>query len=82
MATLLRWIKWDKIDINKIDINIITCKYIRIIMPSPTYQHNKKSIYTWRSKNVERNREINKQAKRKIDLWKKIQKVYLAILLI
>ena len=51
-------------------------------MPSPTYQYNKKSIYIWRSKNLDRNREIVKLSKRKQDTWKKIQKVYLAILLI
>ncbi len=51
-------------------------------MPSPTYQQNKEFIYRWREKNAERNREINKQAKRKIDLWKKVQKVYLGILLV
>jgi uncharacterized protein involved in tolerance to divalent cations len=56
--------------------------YIRNNMPSPTYQYNKKSIYIWRSKNLDRNREIVKLSKRKQDTWKKIQKVYLAILLI
>lgn len=51
-------------------------------MPSPTYEQNKEFIYKWRTKNADRVREINRQAKKKIDTWKKIQKVYLGILLI
>lgn len=49
---------------------------------SPTYQQNKKYIYAWRIKNIEHNREINKQSKRRHDTWKKIQKTFLSILLI
>lgn len=51
-------------------------------MPSPSYESNKKSIYNWRSKNIERNREINRKSKQKYDCWKKVQKEFLAILLI
>jgi len=45
------------------------------------YQMNKKSIYTWRAKNIEKNREINKISKRKYDLWKKEKAIFLKILL-
>jgi len=51
-------------------------------MGSPTYAQNKKFIMNWRLKNKDRNREITKISKRKYDAWKKIQKVYLGILLI
>jgi uncharacterized protein involved in tolerance to divalent cations len=47
-----------------------------------TYEKNKKNIYKWREKNIEHNREVNKLAKRRYDIWKKIQKTFLAILLI
>jgi uncharacterized protein involved in tolerance to divalent cations len=47
-----------------------------------TYEKNKKNIYKWREKNIEHNREINKLSKRRHDLWKKIQKTFLGILLI
>lgn len=47
-----------------------------------TYQNNKKNIYKWRAKNAEHNREVNRLAKRRHDNWKKIQKVFLGILLI
>ena len=50
-------------------------------MPSPTYAQNKVHIYKWKAKNVERNRELNCLAKQRFDCWKKIQKIYLNILL-
>ena len=43
----------------------------------PTYAKNKKHIYTWREKNLSRNRALNSKYKR----WKTIQMIYLAILL-
>lgn len=47
-----------------------------------TYQQNKNGIYKWRMANLEQVREINKQWKRRYDTWKKIQRTFLAILLI
>lgn len=47
-----------------------------------TYAKNKRHIYAWREKNAVKNREYVKLAKRKYDSWKKIQKVFLAILLV
>lgn len=47
-----------------------------------TYQNNKKHIYKWRENNGDKNREVNRNAKRRHDLWKKIQKTFLNILLI
>ena len=43
----------------------------------PAYEKNKKHIYKWREKNLTRNRAINLKAYH----WKRIQKIYLAILL-
>ena len=51
-------------------------------MGSPTYAQNKKFIYNYRLKNMDKIREITKIQKRRYDAWKKIQKVYLGILLI
>lgn len=48
---------------------------------APTYQQNKAHIYKWRANNLERNREIVRISKRKYDAWKKITKVFLAILI-
>jgi hypothetical protein len=47
-----------------------------------TYQQNKNGIYKWRMANLDHNREINKKSKRRHDAWKKIQRTFLAILLI
>jgi hypothetical protein len=47
-----------------------------------TYAKNKKHIYAWREKNADKNREVNRIAKRRHDLWIKIQKVFLGILLV
>ena len=47
----------------------------------PSYQANKKSIYNWRQKNLDKNREINKRYKRKLDAWKKEKVIFLRILL-
>lgn len=49
---------------------------------SPTYAQNKRFAENWKRNNINRYREIVKVAKRKYDAWKKIQKVYLGILLI
>ena len=51
------------------------------IYTMPSYQANKKSIYNWRQKNLEKNREINKRYKRKYDAWKKEKFIFLQILL-
>ena len=50
-------------------------------MPSPSYQKNKVNIYKYRVKHYEHVLEINRKSKRKHDAWKKIQKVFLRILL-
>ena len=50
-------------------------------MPIPTYQQNKSSIYRYREKNYTFVLDINRKSKQKYDNWKKIQKVYLRILL-
>lgn len=42
-----------------------------------TYLQNKKSIYNYREKNIEKIKEMDRKNKR----WKQIQKIYLAILL-
>ena len=49
-------------------------------MPLP-YNQNKKHIYNWIERNLDRRREINRKNQRKYDCWKRIQKVYLNILL-
>lgn len=46
-----------------------------------SYAVNKKSIYNWREKNIERNREIVRRSKRKRDAWISISKIFLQILL-
>ena len=48
---------------------------------SPTYKQNKTHIYKYRENNYERVLNINKKYKQKYDAWKKIQKVFLRILL-
>jgi len=47
----------------------------------PTYQQNKKSIYNYRNKNIELVREIDRKYKKRVYNWKKIQRVFLKILL-
>jgi hypothetical protein len=47
----------------------------------PTYQQNKAHIYNWRAKNPDKQRAVVRKSKQKYDNWKKIQKVYLNILL-
>lgn len=46
-------------------------------MPT-TYAKNKKHIYNWRETNLKKHSEYNKKYMR----WKKVQKEYLAILII
>ena len=46
-----------------------------------SYEQNKIHIYKWRENNPEHNRIINRIAQTKFSNWKKIQKIYLAILL-
>jgi hypothetical protein len=46
-----------------------------------TYLQNKKSVYNWVAKNKSKNRAINSKAVDKYQNWKKIQKVFLHILL-
>ena len=46
-------------------------------MSSPNYKSNKKHIYKWRQKNVESFRICNQNVYK----WKKIQKIFLNILL-
>ena len=46
-----------------------------------TYLQNKKSIYNYRDKNADKIREILKKSSKKQYEWKKIRKIYLAILL-
>lgn len=48
---------------------------------SPTYEQNKKHIYKWRQTHLEQARAICRKNKAKYDAWKKVQKMYLAILL-
>lgn len=52
-------------------------------MPSPTYKQNKKSIYNWRShpENMAKQLASNRISTKKYDTWKRIQKIYLNILL-
>ena len=47
----------------------------------PTYKQNKKHIYKYKEHNHDRVLEINRKANQKYSTWKKIQKVYLNILL-
>jgi len=49
---------------------------------SPTYDKNKKHIYTWRSKNNVAWKEQAIKYKKKYDSWKRIQKIFLNILLV
>jgi hypothetical protein len=48
---------------------------------SGSYINNKKSIYNYRAKNLERWNELSKISKRKMRLWKKIQIEFFNILL-
>jgi hypothetical protein len=48
---------------------------------APTYQQNKAHIYNWRTKNPDKQRAVVRKAKQKYDNWKKIQKVFLNILI-
>lgn len=47
-----------------------------------TYLQNKQSVYNWMAKNKDHNRTINKKAVDKYQTWKKIQRIYLNILII
>ena len=49
-------------------------------MPT-TYAKNKEHIYRWVDNNREHYREVVRRSKAKHDAWKKVQKVYLSILL-
>ena len=46
-----------------------------------TYEKNKKHIYNWVSKNKQLSRELGRKRKAKFDNWKKIQKIFLQILI-
>ena len=46
-----------------------------------TYLQNKQSIYNWRVKNKDKHSVINKKAVTKYQNWKKVQKLFLNILL-
>ena len=46
-----------------------------------SYATNKKSIYNWREKNADKNREVNRRAQKRFREWKSIQKIYFQILL-
>jgi hypothetical protein len=48
---------------------------------SPTYKQNKKFIMNWRAKNYDRQLAINRKSKMKMYFWKKIQRIYLNILI-
>lgn len=47
----------------------------------PTYAQNKEHIYKYREKHLDHYRGIVRKAKQKHDNWKKVQKLYLRILL-
>lgn len=47
----------------------------------PTYEQNKNSIYRYRLKHVDKVREIDRKSKKRKYDWKKIQTIYLKILL-
>ena len=49
-------------------------------MPT-TYAKNKAHIYKWVENNRDKYRELVRKRKAKFDNWKKIQKIYLSILL-
>lgn len=49
-------------------------------MPT-TYAKNKAHIYAWRQKNIDTIRIANRKYKHKYDVWKKIQKEFLNILI-
>ena len=46
------------------------------------YEKNKKHIYNWVSKNQQTYRELTRKRKAKFDNWKKIQKIFLQILIL
>jgi hypothetical protein len=46
-----------------------------------TYLQNKKSVYNWMAKNKKKNTIIQARATKKYQTWKKIQRIYLNILL-
>jgi hypothetical protein len=48
----------------------------------PTYEQNKSHIYNWRAKNPDKYRANVRKAQKKYENWKKIQKVFLNILLL
>ena len=50
-------------------------------MPSPTYQQNKKHRDKWNANNPEKFRELCEINQRKYDNWKRVQKIFLNILL-
>lgn len=47
----------------------------------PTYEQNKSHIYKYRITHREQFLELNRRSKRRYDAWKRIQKIYLNILL-
>ena len=50
-------------------------------MGKSIYARNKENIYAWILNNPEQYRLINRLAKQRYDCWKKIQLVYINILL-
>lgn len=51
------------------------------IMTNPTYAQNKERIYSWRVKNPERNRFINRECMKRKYKWETVAKKFLNILL-
>jgi len=49
-------------------------------MPA-TYAQNKQHIYKWRQSNLDKVRDINRKSNARYVAWKKIQMVFLSILL-
>ena len=50
-------------------------------MKSPAYEKNKQYRDKWNSRNIDKVREICRRNQRKYDAWKRIQKIFLLILL-
>ena len=50
-------------------------------MANPTYLQNKERIYSWRARNPERNRFINRECMKRKYCWETVSKKFLNILL-
>jgi hypothetical protein len=66
---------------NKNHLNIFSIFIVSIEMAPPTYEQNKQHIYSWREKNRDKYRDISRKAQLKYKGWKKIQTIFLNILL-